>query len=233
MTAAKQPLKPPQKQQTLAIFDLDNTLLGGDSDHAWGEFLISKGLVDAQAHRASNDGFYQDYNDGTLDITAYLSFALEPIAGQSPAQLVELHNEFMREVIDTMWLNKAESLLNKHRSAGDYTLIITATNDFITRPIAKKLAVDDILASNAEIKDGIYTGKPTGIPCFKEGKVTRLNLWLEDYSFELADAWFYSDSYNDLPLLNAVGHPVVVDGDDRLLAHAESVGWQSISLRDT
>lgn len=232
MTAAKQPTSESQQKQRLAIFDLDNTLLGGDSDHAWGEFLITKGLVDANTHRAINDRFYQDYCDGTLDINAYLSFALQPIAGQSPAQLVELHKEFMHEVIESIWLSKAEALLNKHRAAGDYTLIITATNDFITRPIAKKLAVDDILASNAEIKDGLYTGKPTGIPCFKEGKVTRLNLWLENYAFDLADAWFYSDSHNDIPLLNAVGNPVVVDGDTALLAHASSANWQCISLRD-
>ncbi len=223
--------------QTLAIFDLDNTLLGGDSDHAWGEFLIASDLVDEQHHRQTNDGFYQDYCDGTLDINAYLRFALTPIAGKTPTELEPLHNAFMSDVIAPMWLPKAEALLQQHRDAGDYLLIITATNDFITRPIAKKLGVDDILASDAEIVEGRYTGEPTGIPCFKEGKVKRLHQWLQEpqqqaSGFKLADAWFYSDSHNDIPLLEAVGNAVAVDADEKLLAHANASGWRSISLRD-
>ncbi len=220
-----------QDQQTLAIFDLDNTLLGGDSDHAWGEFLIEQGLVDAAAHRTRNDGFYQDYSSGSLDIVAYLKFVLGSIANQTTAQVDELHADFMRSTIESMWLPKAEALLEQHRDNGDYLLIITATSDFITAPIAKKLGIDDILASNAEIINGKYTGKHTGTPCFKEGKVTRLNDWLSDKNFDLDKAWFYSDSHNDIPLLKVVGQPVVVDGDEKLLDYAKAEGWRCISLR--
>ena len=222
--------------QTLAIFDLDNTLLGGDSDHAWGEFLINKNLVDAKQHRETNDGFYQAYCDGTLDINAYLVFVLATLSGKSADELNDLHNDFMAEMIAPMWLHKAEAVLQQHRDNGDSLLIITATNDFITRPIANKLGVDDILASNAEIKNGVYTGKPTGVPCFKEGKVTRLQQWLEQQringlAFDLSNAWFYSDSHNDIPLLEAVGKPVAVDADATLTAHANAAGWQSMSFR--
>lgn len=222
----------PYGQQKLAIFDLDNTLLRGDSDHAWGEFLIQKGLVDAVEYKNSNDGFFQDYNNGTLDINAYLSFALKPIAGQPADILAALHADFMASCVAPMRLAQADALLAKHREAGDYLLIITATNDFVTRPIAQLLGVDDILASNAEQKDGVYTGKPTGIPCFKEGKVTRLNEWLAENPFNLAEACFYSDSRNDIPLLEVVGHAVAVDADSVLLAHAAKAGWPAISLRE-
>ena len=222
----------PQGQKKLAIFDLDNTLLGGDSDHAWGEFLIQKGLVDANAHKQANDGFYADYNNGTLDINAYLTFALTAIAGQSAAALAPLHNDFMTNFVEPMRLAKADALLEKHRNAGDYLLIITATNDFVTRPIAQRLGVDAILASNAEQKDGVYTGKPTGTPCFQAGKVTRLNEWLTDNPFNLAEACFYSDSHNDIPLLEAVGHAIAVDADSILHAHAIKAGWPTMSLRD-
>ena len=222
----------PQGQQKLAIFDLDNTLLGGDSDHAWGEFLIDKGLVNADQYKKANDGFYADYNNGTLDINAYLTFALTPIAGQSSAALAPLHNEFMTRYVAPMRLAKADALLEQHRDAGDYLLIITATNDFVTRPIAKLLGVDAILASNAEQKNGVYTGKPTGTPCFQAGKVSRLNAWLADQSFDLAEACFYSDSHNDIPLLEAVGKAIAVDADAALQAHAIQAGWPCISLRN-
>ena len=222
----------PHGQQKLAIFDLDNTLLKGDSDHAWGEFLIQKGLVDAVEYKKANDGFFQDYNNGTLDINAYLSFALKPIAGQSADALTALHGEFMATCVAPMRLVQADALLAKHREAGDYLLIITATNDFVTRPIAQLLGVDDILASNAEHIDGVYTGKPAGTPCFKEGKVTRLNEWLADNPFDLSEACFYSDSRNDIPLLEVVGHAVAVDADSALLAHAAKAGWPAISLRE-
>ena len=222
----------PNEPQKLAIFDLDNTLLGGDSDHAWGEFLIQKGLVDADQYKEANDGFFEDYNNGTLDITAYLTFALTPIAGQPADTLAALHADFMASCVEPIRLAKADALLAQHRDAGDYLLIITATNDFVTRPIAQMLGVDDILASDAEQKDGVYTGKPTGTPCFQAGKVTRLNEWLADKPFDLADACFYSDSRNDIPLLEAVGHAIAVDADNTLLAHATKAGWPCISLRD-
>jgi HAD superfamily hydrolase (TIGR01490 family) len=218
--------------QTLAIFDLDNTLLGGDSDHAWGEFLITQKLVNAEQHRATNDGFYADYLNGDLDINAYLRFVLQFVAGKKPTELAALHRQFMAQQIDAMMLQKSVHLLAKHRSEGDYLLIITATNDFITAPIAKKLGVDALLASTAEIVNGRYTGQPTGTPCYHEGKVVRLQQWLGDKIFNLDKAFFYSDSHNDIPLLNAVGNPYAVDPDDRLREYAHTQRWPIISLRD-
>lgn len=216
----------------LAIFDLDNTLIAGDSDHSWGEFLVQKKLVDAEVYRQANDRFYQDYKAGTLDIQEYLRFSLAPLTRHSLAELDTFHAEFMATVIEPMMLSKAQALLQKHRDQGDYLLIITATNGFVTRPIAKRLGVDDILATDPEIVDGKYTGFGIGIPCFQAGKVVRLKEWLRERNGNLEDAYFYSDSINDLPLLEQVPNPIVVDGDDRLLAVARERGWQSISLRD-
>ena len=222
----------PLEKQSLAIFDLDNTLLGGDSDHAWGEFLIQQGLVDADEHRQRNDLFYADYQDGSLDINAYLKFALQPITGQSPSELAPLQQTFLQQMIEPMRLSKADALLDTHRNQGDQLLIITATNDFITRPIANWLGVNHLLACQAEIVNGCYTGRAVGTPCFQQGKVIRLQEWLQDKAFDLSQATFYSDSCNDLPLLEAVGKPVAVDADDRLRAHAQKYGWKCISLRD-
>lgn len=217
---------------TLAIFDLDNTLLGGDSDHAWGEFLVRKGIVDAQVYREANDRFYRDYQSGALDIHTYLAFALEPLARHSVAELGVLHDEFMRTMIAPMRLAKADALLAEHRARGDFLLIITATNAFVTRPIAASLGVDAILATEPELRNGRYTGKITGTACFREGKVTCLNEWLQAHPHDLAMACFYSDSHNDLPLLNMVGKPVAVDPDDTLRAVAAERGWPILSLRD-
>ena len=219
-------------KQTLALFDLDNTLIAGDSDHAWGEFLIQENLVNADTHREQNDAFYNDYLKGELDIKAYLQFALQPLKDKSPKELKPLHDKFMHDLISPMMLPKAKTLLEKHRQSGDYLLIVTATNEFITRPIAEALGVDDILASEVEIHHGRYTGEPTGIPCFQEGKVIRLTHWLKEKTFDLKEAWFYSDSHNDIPLLNAVGNPVVVDGDNKLCKQAQTSRWPIISLRD-
>lgn len=217
---------------SLAIFDLDNTLLGGDSDHAWGEFLVQRGIVDGELYRTSNDRFYRQYQDGTLDIHAYLAFALEPLTRYSAAELAALHADFMRSTIEPLRLAKADALLAEHRARGDRLLIITATNAFITRPIAHWLGVDDILATEPELRDGRYTGKIVGTACFREGKVTRLHEWLAQHPFDLAGASFYSDSQNDLPLLELVGWPVAVDPDDTLRAVAAERGWSIISLRD-
>lgn len=216
----------------LAIFDLDNTLLCGDSDHAFGEFLIARGLVDAQQHKEGNDRFYRDYLAGDLDIHAYLCFALAPLAGLNAAQLTPLQVDFMANYVEGMRLQKADALLQQHRDAGDFLLIITATNELVTTPIAAALGVDDLLASNAEIKDDRYTGKPCGTPCYHQGKVTRLNAWLEQRPFELSQAIFYSDSHNDIPLLTSVGEAVAVDADERLSAHASANGWRQLSLRN-
>lgn len=216
----------------LAIFDLDNTLLNGDSDHSWGQFLVEQGIVDADYYRTSNDLFYQQYQAGTLDINAFLSFALEPLRLHSMAQLQTWHDQFMAQKITPMLLPKAQALLKHHKDQGHFLLIITATNAFVTRPIAKLLGVDDILASEPEIKDGRYTGQVAGTPCFREGKVTRLHEWLKETGYTLEGSYFYSDSQNDLPLLKAVSHPVAVDADPTLTAYAEQQGWNIISLRD-
>jgi len=217
---------------SLAIFDLDNTLLNGDSDHAWGEFLVKKGIVDESFYRTQNDHFYELYKQSKLDIMAYLAFALEPLTRFSLDELSALHAEFMRTVVASMRLPKADALLQHHRQQGDYLLIITATNGFITRPIAKALGVDDILATDPEIRDEKYTGRIVGTPCYQDGKVTRLNQWLQQTRQDLDNSYFYSDSINDLPLLQAVTHPVVVDGDERLTAEAQQRGWPCLSLRD-
>lgn len=217
----------------LAIFDLDNTLLGGDSDHGWGEFLINEGLVDAEAHRQQNDAFYEQYKAGTLDMNEYLEFVVASIAGMSKEERDALHERFMQTVVEPMILPQAERLLVAHKARGDFCLIITATNRFITAPIADRLAVDDLIATDLEEKAGVYTGKIKGIPSFQDGKIQKLDDWLaqRDDGLSLADSIFYSDSFNDIPLLEAAAEAVAVDPDDKLRAHAEKQGWAIISLR--
>ncbi len=215
----------------LAIFDLDNTLLAGDSDHRWGEFLCDTGVVDPKDFAASNDRFYADYQRGELDIDAYLRFALGPIAGQTPAQVASLQTQFLQDYIEPMLLPAAFELVDKHRKAGDRILIITATNTVVTGPIATRLGIEDLIGSDAELVDGRYTGAPTGVPSYREGKVARLETWLAEQGESMAGAWFYSDSHNDLPLLGAVDNPVAVDPDDTLREHALNAGWPVISLR--
>ncbi|WP_293266636.1 HAD family hydrolase [Neptunomonas sp.] len=216
---------------SLAIFDLDNTLLNGDSDHAWGEFLCERGIVDSAKYSQSNDYFFQQYQKGTLDILEFLEFALQPLAILSTEKLFELHTQFMREKIEPMILEKSLALLQKHRDQGDFLLIITATNSFVTAPIAKRLGVDAILATDPEMLDGRYTGKVAGIPCFQDGKVTRLHQWLKATNHLLKGSFFYSDSRNDLPLLELVDNPVAVDADETLTQTAQQKGWPIISLR--
>lgn len=215
----------------LAIFDLDNTLIAGDSDHSWGVFLVEKNLVDAETYQLTNDRFYADYKNGCLDIRAYLKFSLAPLTRHSAEQLAALHKEFMEQHIETLMLPKAAELLRQHRDRGDHLLIITATNGFVTRPIAKRLGVEDILATDPEFIDGRYTGDFVGTPCFQAGKITHLHEWLKTNEHSLEGAYFYSDSINDLPLLEQVDNPVAVDPDDRLAAIAEQRGWKVISLR--
>ncbi|MDY1047483.1 HAD family hydrolase [Pseudomonas coleopterorum] len=215
----------------LALFDLDNTLLGGDSDHAWGDYLCARGILDADTYKARNDEFYQDYLAGRLDLNEYLNFTLEILAATDMAQLDEWHRDFMRDCIEPIMLPKAAALLQQHRDAGDKLVIITATNRFVTGPIAERLGVETLLATEVEMVDGRYTGRSYDVPCFKEGKVTRLNRWLEENGYDLHDSYFYSDSMNDLPLLEQVTHPVVVDPDPRLHEEAKRRGWKEISLR--
>lgn len=215
----------------LALFDLDNTLLGGDSDHAWGDYLCERGILDGIAYKARNDAFYQDYLAGRLNIQDYLNFSLEILGRTEIAQLDQWHREFMRDCVEPIVLAKGEALLAKHRAAGDTLLIITATNRFVTAPIAARLGVDILLATECEMADGCYTGRTTDVPCYKEGKVTRLNRWLAENAMSLDDSCFYSDSINDLPLLERVSRPVAVDPDPKLRAEAEQRGWPIISLR--
>ncbi|WP_287031183.1 HAD family hydrolase [Pseudomonas sp. UBA6310] len=215
----------------LALFDLDNTLLGGDSDHAWGDWLCARGILDGVAYKARNDAFYQDYLAGKLDIQAYLNFSLEILGRSEMRQLADWHLEFMKECIEPIILPKGEALLAEHRAAGDKLLIITATNRFVTQPIAARLGVETLLATECEMADGRYTGRTTDVPCFKEGKVTRLNRWLAENGLDLSDSAFYSDSMNDLPLLEQVTRPVAVDPDPTLRAEAERRGWPVITLR--
>ena len=216
----------------LAIFDLDNTLISGDSDHSWGEFLVSEQLVDAQQFKKTNDQFYADYVAGGLDIFAYLEFSLQPLTEMSMAELDELHKRFMQQVIAPMQLAKAKALLQQHRDAGDRLLIITSTNRFIVEPICHSLGVTEILATDAQIVDGRYSGKIEGVPTYQEGKVVRLNAWLAEQSETLEGSWFYSDSINDLPLLLEVDHAVAVDPCPALQEIAAQKHWQIISLRD-
>lgn len=217
---------------TLAIFDLDNTLIKGDSDHAWGDFLVAEGVVDADEYAKANDQFLQDYLNGDLDILRYLAFALAPLAKHDSETLYELRERFVSERIRPLMLDKAAQLLAEHRKQGHYLLIITATNRFVTQPIADLLGVDDLIATEPEMRDGRYTGGVAGIPSFQDGKVARLEAWLAENGQSADDAWFYSDSHNDVPLLEQVAHPVAVDPDTKLEALARERGWPVISLRN-
>ena len=216
----------------LALFDLDNTLLGGDSDHAWGDYMCERGILDRAAHKARNDQFFEAYQAGTLNIADYLNFSLELLGRTDMEQLAQWHREFMRDRIEPIILAKGEALLAEHRAAGDKLVIITATNRFVTGPIAERLGVDHLLATECEMQDGRYTGRTTDVPCFQGGKVVRLQRWLDETGHSLQDSYFYSDSINDLPLLEQVTNPFAVDPDAKLRAEAEKRGWAIISLRD-
>lgn len=217
----------------LALFDLDNTLLAGDSDHSWGDFLCQQGHVDAAEYRARNDAFYADYCNGKLDVVAYQNFS-QAILGRTPmATLAQWHARFMAEVIEPLILPEGEALLAKHRAECDRLVIITATNRFVTGPIAARLGVETLLATECAMQDGRYLGKITGVPCYQSGKVIRLNLWLQEHGLDLHDSYFYSDSRNDLPLLEQVSNPVAVDPDEILRNTASARGWPIISLRNS
>ena len=216
----------------LAIFDLDNTLINGDSDYLWGQFLAKQGLVDADNYEKENQRFYDEYVKGTLDIYEFLEFSLRPLSQIEMSQLFRLHEKFMDQCIRPVIPAKSRALIEQHRSANDQGLIITATNLFITAPIAQELGIETILATEPELVNNRYSGKVAGIPCFREGKVERLKLWLQQTGHNLAGSYFYSDSHNDLPLLEMVTHPVAVDPDETLRTHAEMKGWDIISLKN-
>ncbi len=218
----------------LALFDLDNTLLAGDSDYNWSLFLIREGLLDAKTHHDRNEQFYADYKNGSLDIVEFLKFQLVPLSQHPKKLLDELHLKYMKEVIRPMMTDKAQALVNKHKAAGDLCVVITATNSFVTRPIATAYGIENLIGSDPEMVNGEYTGGISGIPSFQEGKVTRLNQWLEARGKKQSDfekSYFYSDSHNDLSLMKLVTNPVAVNADDILKAYAELRGWPHISLR--
>jgi HAD superfamily hydrolase (TIGR01490 family) len=218
----------------LVLFDLDNTLLAGDSDYEWGQFLIAKGVVDGPHYEAKNRAFYEDYKAGRLDIYAFLAFALHPLATHGRAELDAWHAEYMATRIRPMITDAARALVERHLKDADLVAVITATNSFVTGPIAKEFGIPYLIATDPEEIDGRFSGEVAGTPCFREGKVERIEQFLAAHGTrlgELESSWFYSDSHNDLPLLERVQHPVAVDPDPILLAHAEARGWPVISLR--
>jgi HAD superfamily hydrolase (TIGR01490 family) len=218
----------------LALFDLDNTILAGDSDYNWSRFLIQEGYLDGAIHAEKNEKFYADYKAGTLDIYAFVEFQFKPLARNPRTVLNQLLKKYVEEVIKPMITEKARALVKRHQDEGDLIIVITATNSFITKPIAELFGIENLIGTDPEEKEGEFTGKVSGLPSFKEGKVTRLEAWLKGKNLSLASfekSYFYSDSHNDLPLMQKVTHPVAVDSDDVLSEYAKSKGWPQISLR--
>ncbi len=218
----------------LALFDLDNTLLQGDSDFEWSQFLITQGVLDRELFEAKNLAFYEQYKEGTLDIQEFLDFQLKPLSRHTRRELDAWHAEFMRSKVRGMMGQPARDLVERHKAAGDVCVIITATNSFVTAPIAREFGVEHLIATEPEHKNGEFTGRVSGVPSFREGKVTRLQEWMAQRGWgwdSFAASWFYSDSLNDLPLLGKVQHPVAVDPDSTLRTHAVQQGWPVISLR--
>lgn len=221
-------------KKNLALFDLDNTLLNGDSDFEWSQFLIRIGVLDAELFAAQNLKFYEQYKAGTLDIHAFLDFQLKPLSRHPRSTLDTWHGQFMRESIMPMVTQASRDLVARHQAAGDVCIIITATNSFVTAPIAKEFGIENLIATEPAQRNGEFTGAVFGVPSFKAGKITRLNQWLSDRNWTLdsfADTTFYSDSHNDLPLMEIVQHPVAANPDDTLRAHALRHDWPIISLR--
>jgi HAD superfamily hydrolase (TIGR01490 family) len=216
---------------TLAIFDLDNTLIADDSDYLWGQFLVDQGIVDRTIYERINAQFYEDYQQGTLDMVAFLRFALKPLSEHSLDQLHVWREQFLQEVISPVLLKAATKLVEKHRMLGHTLLVITATNRFITAPIVEMYGIENLIATTPELVNGRYTGEIIGVPCFQGGKVTLLNEWLAKTGETLEGSYFYSDSHNDLPMLQLVENPITVDPDEKLRHFAEMQDWKIISLR--
>jgi HAD superfamily hydrolase (TIGR01490 family) len=223
----------PAAPARLVLFDLDNTLLAGDSDFEWAQFLIEQGVLDRELYEARNRRFYEEYKAGVLDIHAFLDFQLKPLSRHPRAQLETWRREYLERRVRPMIGEKARALVARHR--GDLCAVITATNSFVTAPIAREFGVEHLIATEPEQRDdGEFTGGVAGTPCFREGKVQRLEAWLAARGARLGDfaeSWFYSDSLNDLALLERVTHPVAVDPDETLRGHAAQRGWPIISLR--
>lgn len=218
----------------LALFDLDNTLLSGDSDFEWSQFLVEQGVLERELFEAKNLAFYEQYKAGTLNITEFLDFQLKPLSHHARKVLDGWHEEFMRCKVRPMMGQAARDLVARHRLAGDVCVIVTATNSFVTAPIAREFGVEHLIATDPEQIGGEFTGRVSGVPSFREGKVVRMESWLAERGWDWGsfdESWFYSDSLNDLPLLSRVKRPVAVDPDATLRAHAEKQGWAVISLR--
>ncbi len=220
----------------LALFDLDNTLLAGDSDFEWAQFLISKGAVDRELQEAKNIQFYEQYKAGTLDIYEFLGFQLAPLARHPRAELDAWHREYVERHIRPIMTDQAKALVQRHLAAGDLCAVVTATNSFVTGAIAREFGIPHLIGTVAavDIENGAFSGAPTGMPSFREGKIARVDNWLESLGLwwgSFGESFFYSDSHNDLPLMSKVTTPVAVDPDDKLRAHAEQMGWKIITLR--
>jgi HAD superfamily hydrolase (TIGR01490 family) len=215
---------------TLAIFDLDHTLINGDSDHLWGEYMIENGIVDEQAYRQRNDLFYLDYQRGTLDNDQYLAFALEPLTHYTIEELHAWRADYVEKWIKPLVAPGTAGLLDEHRAKDHELMIISATNFFVSEPIGQMLGVSTVLATEPEIIDERYTGRFLGTPTYQHGKVTVLKEWVVNNGHELAGAYFYSDSLNDLALLEQVDNPITVNPDDDLKAIAEARNWKIIDL---
>src|SRR5438105_876232 len=218
----------------LTLFDLDNTLLAGDSDYAWGQFLVDRGVLERESYEAQNRTYYEQYVAGTLDIHEYLGFALRPLAEHTAQELERWQAEFMRLRVLPMISDAARALVRGHLEARDLCAIITATNSFVTQPIARAFGIEHLIATEPEVREGRFTGRVAGTPCFREGKLERLEQWLAGLGHRLRDfdeSTFYSDSHNDLPLLERVTRPVTVDPDEALAAEAARRRWPMLSLR--
>ncbi len=218
----------------LALFDLDNTLLDGDSDFEWGQFLIRIGVLDREIFEEKNLAFFEQYQAGTLNIHEFLDFQLKPLARHSRSVLDNWHQQFMQESVLPIISPAARELVQQHLGAGDLCAIITATNSFVTAPIAREFGIPHLIATEPEQIDQSFTGKVSDIPCFREGKILRLEKWLSGLGLSLdnfSSSTFYSDSHNDLPLMNKVQHPVAVNPDKKLRTHAQLNGWPIINLR--
>lgn len=214
----------------LALFDLDKTLLDGDSDFEWGQFLVTKKLVNEKEYDKANKYFYEEYQRGTLDIKEFCAFSFKPLSELGRSKLNELHKEFMQKIIIPLIRSQSQATIDKHHAQGDTSIMITATNSFITQPIANHFGIQHLIATEPKVIDGNYTTEIEGTPCFQEGKVTRLNEWMKVNNVNLEGSYLYSDSMNDLPLLEAVDTPIAVQPDDTLREIAEARGWPIISL---
>ena len=216
----------------LAIFDLDNTLIGGDSDYLWGEFLCDEGIItDRESFQKMNDYFYHQYEIGELDIYAWAEFSFKVLSEHSFDKLNQLRKDFMETKIRPIFLEKAQNCIDNHKKNGDSVLVITASNTFVTKPIVEMYGIEHLLATEPEFVSGRFTGKVSGIPCFQSGKIDNLMPWLEKNNENLIGSYFYSDSHNDLPLLELVDNPIVINGDPILIAAANENGWTNLDWR--